>query len=821
MIKNYFTTAWRNIRHNMVYSCINVFGLSLGICTCLVIFLISHYEFSTDAFHPGGNRIYRVVETLAIPGFRNLEKRSSSPLDLEPAAAGKLTGVQTLAPYVLYSAKIAVPGGDDPHRKFDNGIAGTERGTELSSTIIAGPEYFRIFQYRWLAGDPATALAAPNKVVLTTAAVRKYFGNIPPDQSIGRPLVFNDSLQVQVSGIIKDWTEPTDIPFTEFISRTTPHQPSETELQNGQRPVLSPSSSRAYLQLLPDASPARVNAQLHSLAQLRAEPPDFKYDLVLQPLTDVHFDITVADGAQKAHLPTLYALMGIAAFILLLGAINFINLSTALSVRRSKEIGVRKVMGGSRRSITLQFLMETFLLTVAALVIAVLAVRPVLGAFRSWIAGGVVSHLFDAANLGFILLLVVAVTLLAGLYPARVLSGYLPVLCLKGPAAQKGGSGWNLRKALIVFQFAISLIFIISTVIVTRQIDYMRSRDIGFNTDAILLLPAGPSDSTSKPALFAERLRHLSGIVNVARQSNAPISDFTINMEQGFKGRGERQVQPSLQSADSNFIRLYGIHLLAGRNLAEGSYRDSMRELVINESMRKAAGFPTAQEAVGQTLSLVGQSYPIVGVVADYHENSYRAPIKPLVIFDVAPSENSIGVKLASKGKSIPAVKNTLAQIEQTWKKLYPGTPFTYSFLDDTIAALYAKEEKTETLINVAAAIAIFISCMGLFGLSLFSTEQRSKEISIRKVLGASVTSVASMLTRDIVFFIGVSLVIASPVAWYFTHRWLQDYVYRAPVSSWAFLLPGILVLLLGMLTVSVQTIRAARANPVKNLRTE
>src|SRR5579863_572145 len=204
MIKNYFTTAWRNIRHNFVYSCINVFGLSLGICTCLVIFLISHYEFSTDAFHPGGNRIYRVVETLAIPGLRNLEKRASSPLDLAPAAAGKLTGVQTLAPYVLYSAKIAVPGSDDPHRQFDNGIAGSGRGPGLSSTIIAGPDYFRIFQYRWLAGDPATALAAPNKVVLTTAAARKYFGNLPPDQSIGRTLVFNDSLQVQVSGILKD-----------------------------------------------------------------------------------------------------------------------------------------------------------------------------------------------------------------------------------------------------------------------------------------------------------------------------------------------------------------------------------------------------------------------------------------------------------------------------------------------------------------------------------------------------------------------------------------------------------------------------------------
>jgi ABC-type antimicrobial peptide transport system permease subunit len=817
MIKNYFTTAWRNIRRNLTYSLINVFGLALGICACIAIFLVTHYEFSTDAFHPCGKRTYRVVEMLDIPGFHPALARASAPLDLPRSAAGKLTGVQSLASYVLYSAKIAVPGGDDPTRRFDNVIAGTDQ----PSTIITGPEYFRIFPYEWLAGNPATALAAPNNVVLTTAAARKYFGNVPPDQLIGRTIAFNDSLPTQVTGIIKDWTEPTDLSFTEFISRSSPHQPSEEELQHGNRPVMSPISSRAFVQLAPGASLSSVNAQLHSIAALRTEPPGFKYDLVLQPLADIHFDGTVGDGLVKTHLPTLYALMGIAAFILLLAAINFINLSTALSIRRSKEIGIRKVMGGSRRSITLQFLTETFVLTVVAVLIAALAVRPVLGAFRDFITAGVRTHLFNSVNGLFLLGLVVAVTLLAGMYPARVLSGYVPVISLKGPAAKQGGSGWNLRKALIVFQFSISLIFIISTVIVSRQIDYMRTKDIGFNTDAIITLPAGPRDSTSRPALFADRLRHLPGIVGVAQQSSAPLSDVMVNFDGGFKSKGERQINPGLQTADSNFIRVYGIHLLAGRNLFEGSNRDSIREFVINETMRKAAGFKTPQEAVGQTLFFGDQPYPIAGVVADYHINSYRVAIKPLVIFDMAVSENSIGVKLASQGKSIPAVKNTLARIAQAWKEMYPGTPFTYSFLDDSIAALYAKEEKTETLINVASAIAIFISCMGLFGLSLFSTGQRSKEISIRKVLGASVTSIASLLTRDIVFFIGLSLVIASPVAWYFTHRWLQDYQYRSPVSFWAYLLPGVLVLLLGILTVSVTTIRAASANPVKNLRTE
>jgi len=817
MIKNYFRTAWRNIRRNLTYALINVLGLALGICTCIVIFLIAHYEFSTDAFHPGGKRIYRVVETLEIPGFHGAMQRASAPLDLPASTAGKVTGVEHLASYVSLTAKIAVPGGDDPNRQFDNDI----QGTPLASTIIAGPEYFRIFPYDWVAGNPATALAGPNQVVLTMAAVRKFFGNLPADKAIGRTLIFNDTIQTQVTGILKDWTEPTDNPFTEFISRSSAHQPNEEELQQGNRPVMAPFASRAYIQLLPDASPARVQAQLHSVAALRAEPDGFKYDLVLQPLADIHFDDKIYDGLVKAHLPTLYALMGIAAFILLLAAINFINLSTALSVRRSKEIGVRKVMGGSRRSITVQFLTETFVLAVAALLIAALAVKPVLGAFRSFIPDGVSSHLFDSANLIFLLLLVIGVTLLAGMYPARVLSGYVPITTLRGPAVQQGGRGWNLRKALTVFQFTISLVFIISTVIVSRQIKYMRTTDIGFNTDAIITLPAGPRDSTVKAALFADRLRLLPGITNVARQAFAPISQMGISGEQGYKGKNGREIRPILQVGDSNYIRLYGIHLLAGRNLVEGSRRDSLQELIVNESMMKAVGFRTPAEAVGQILSLGDQRFPIIGVVADYHEGTYRMAIRPLVLYDMAPMEDNVGVKLASTGKSIPAVKNTLGQIERIWKEMYPGTPFTYSFLDDSIAAMYAKEEKTETLINVAAAIAIFISCIGLFGLSLFSTGQRSKEISIRKVLGASVTSVVSLLTRDIIVFIGLSAIIASPVAWYFTHSWLQDYQYRATVSVWAFVLPGVIVALLGILTVSVTTIRAATANPVKNLRTE
>jgi len=818
MIKNYLTIAWRNIRRHKTYSLINILGLSLGICICLVIYLITHFELSTDTFHPDRDRIYRIVEVVTSKDGR-VEKTASAPADLSEQAAGRLTGLETMAPCFLYSAKIRVPSDHPSKTQYDNSIT----GGQTPSTLFAGPEYFRIFRYDWVAGDPGTAASTPNSVVLTRSKARQYFGNLPPDQLIGRYLIFNDSLTVRVSGIVRDWTTHTDLPFTEFISLSTCGNPlSRCRLiQNDASEGFSPFFSRTWLKLRPGSLATGIAAQLHELAKVRKTNPDLRYDLTLQPLTDIHFNATISDGFHKAHLPTLYVLMGIAAFILLLAAINFINLSTALSIRRTREIGIRKVMGGNRLSIALQFLAETFLLTTAALVLALLATGPVLSAFQTFLPVGLMAHLTDAGHLGFVLLLLLATTLLAGSYPAIIVSGYRPVLSLKGAGAPKGQKGWYLRRGLIILQFAISLIFIISTVIISRQINYMRSRDLGFSTDAILSLDAGPQDRSPKVALFAQRISQLAGVEKVARQSFAPLSDFEAGFDLECKGDRPHRIQAGLQLADSNFISLYGIHLLAGRNLIEAGNRDSIKEFVINESLMKAAGFTTPQEAVGKFLYLGDRAYPIVGVVGDYHENSYRQPIRPLVIFDLAGPEISFAVRLAAKGKDLATVKNTLMQMEHIWKDLYPGMPFSYSFLDDSIAALYLTEQKTATLMNVAAAITIFISCMGLFGLSLFAAGQRVREISIRKVLGAGVANIVSLLSRDFLLLIGLSLIIASPVAWYITHRWLQDFVYRAPVSNWIFLLSGALVLLLGWLTVGFHTIRAARANPVENLRAE
>lgn len=819
MLKNYFKIAWRNITRHKLYSLINILGLSLGICSCIVIYLITHFELSVDTFHPDKERIYRMVEEIQhsgdIPG---------SAAVIPPAAAQvvreTVPGLESIAAYHFYEAKIHIPGSEDPKKKFDN----KEEG-HIPLTIIAEPQYFTIFKYEWLAGNPVTALRDPFTVVLSQMRARKYFGMTPADKLIGREMIYNDSLTVRIAGVVKDWQGNTDFPFSEFISFSTiQHSFLRKDIQLGEwgNGNSSPWDSRAFVKLYPGTVPARVNAQLATLVKARVKSePDIKYSMRLQPMSDIHFNAAVDDGIRKAHLPTLYVLMGVAVFILLLAAINFINLSTALSLRRAKEIGIRKVMGGNRWSIVFQFLMETFLLTLAALLIASLAVKPMLWAFHAFIPGEVNFPIFHPATLGFILLLTLVTTLLAGFYPAKVLSAYLPVLSLKGPGAQVGQGKWYLRKGLIVFQFAISLTFIISAIIISRQINYMRSQDLGFTTDAILSVYTDPGDSAKKMQLFAERVQRLSGINKVARQSFTPLSQFRTMIPLRYKGKKEIEVLAALQMADSNFISLYDIKLLAGRGLLPAANRDSIKEFVINESFAGALGLKRPEEAVGQFIYLGDKPIPIVGVVADFHESSYHDPIRPIAIMDLAQPENSLAIKLAAKGKELSSVKSTLTQVAQVWKEIYPGEPFAYQFLDETIAAMYEKEQKTATLMRVATGITIFISCMGLFGLSLYAAEQRTKEIGIRKVLGASIASIAALLSRDFLLLIILSLVVASPLAWYIMHRWLEGFAYRASVPAWIFGLSGGLALLLGLVTVSFQAIKAAMANPVKSLRAE
>jgi len=517
-------------------------------------------------------------------------------------------------------------------------------------------------------------------------------------------------------------------------------------------------------------------------------------------------------------MPAIYGLMAVAVFILLLAIINFINLSTAQSIRRAREIGVRKVLGSGRRSLVLQFLTETAILTSFATLLGLLWVTPALYFFREFIPKGLTVHLFTPGTLLIFLTVTLTTAVLASLYPAKVLSSYAPAINLQAAAGYKGGRQWLLRKGLIVFQFTVSLVFIIGSIVIAQQLQYARDINPGFNADAILTVQSPRGDSLSKVKVLAEKLRKIAGIQQVALQWVSPMTDNTRGMQLKLTRAGTKEIGVTQVAGDENFIPLYQVQLLAGRNLHPS---DSVREFVINQSLLQLIGCRTPAQAIGKVLYWQNKPYPIVGVVADFHTKSLHNPITPLCIINRPEREGAIAIKLASKGKNAHVIASTLSQAEKAWKQVYPDKAFTYTFYDETLALLYTKDRQTALLIDTAMIIAILISCIGLFGLALFSAERRAKEISIRKVLGATTKSIAFLLCKDFVQLVIIALLVASPIAWYLMTQWLHGFAYHIRINAWIFISAGAAAICIALMTVGYQSIRAAMANPVKDLKTE
>ncbi|WP_229367797.1 FtsX-like permease family protein [Fibrisoma limi] len=530
----------------------------------------------------------------------------------------------------------------------------------------------------------------------------------------------------------------------------------------------------------------------------------------------MHFNHQYQDNySRKAHLPSLYGMMVVAVFILLIAAINFINLATAQSVQRTREVGMRKVLGGSRQSLIAQFMSETLILTILAVGLALLLTRPMLSAFESFIPRGLSFSVFTPNILLFLLAITLTTALLSGLYPSWVLSAYRPAQALKGQTGLLGNQKGYLRKGLIVFQFTVSLLFIIGTIMVGRQLSYIRNKDLGFSTDAVVLINTPQVD---KSDVLAQQLRQLTGVTHVAKQWSAPMSEGYMLTKMTYRGAKAIETEVSAKIGDENYIPLYQLRVVAGRNMMP---TDTLRELVINQTYVKALGFKQPAEAIGKLLSFNGRDYPIAGVVADFHENSLHAPIRPTFIAYMPGMSKDIAVKLATKGKQVSDVRTSLAAIEDAWQTVYPDKEFSYTFLDDSIARLYESDQKIARLVNTATAIAILISCMGLFGLATFTAQQRTKEIGVRKVLGASVVSIITLLSADFVKLVFIAFLIASPIAWWITGKWLEEFAYRVDVAWWVFILAGVLAMGIALLTVSFQSVKAALMNPVKSLRSE
>jgi putative ABC transport system permease protein len=853
MIRNYWLVAIRKLLRHKIHSIINILGLTIGIASCLIIFLLTRYELSYDTFHPDKDRIYRVV-ALRGSQLEDARKLGYLPSSVPPALQKELAGCEAVAGFYLFYTQVTIPVGEarqgNNPRQAPHG-PGTRRNTRdtipaseprntsqapqssnprhfdapergaTSDIVIAQPEYFKIFHYQWLAGSPATSLNEPFRVVLTSDQLKRYFGDITPAAAIGREVIYRDSLPVYVSGIVKSWGRNTDLAFNDFISfATVQHTFLSDYLSIGQWHNWG-SNVQGFVKLAPGVTAAQVDRQFPAFVKKYMDPgPGGLVQLHLQPLKDIHFNSEYTDIlGHKAHLPTLYGLMAIAVFILLLAAVNFINLSTAQSLQRTKEIGIRKVLGSRKRDIAIQFLGETFLTTLLAALLSVLITPMSLSLLHNYLPSGL-HFTLTPVNIIFLIGITVITGLLAGSYPAKVISALLPVLSLKGQATRSLQPRRYLHRALIVFQFTISLTFIMCTVIVTRQLHYVLNTDLGFDKDAIITFRTRGNYPAGDREVLAQKLRALPGIAMVTRHSETPEAERHSGTDLEYKGPGDKQVNAAFDVCDTNYLRLFGIPLVAGRNFFPN---DSVHEILINETCAKQLGFKRPGDALGQTVvtGANGWQGPVVGVVRDFHSRSLREAITPFFMLDYPKYERTLSIKLAPQARNPEAVAAILQKVRALWKATFPNEKFAYSFLDESIANLYEEEQKTSDLLRLAMGIAIFISCMGLLGLATFAAEQRGKEISIRKVLGASVGRIVALLTGNFLWPVVLAIVIATPVAWYFMQRWLQGFVYRTTVPWWLFACSGLAAIAIALLTVGVQAVRSALINPADKLRTE
>ncbi len=818
MIKNYLKIAIRNFWRHKVFTLINITGLSVGIAACLVIYLLVQHDFTFDKFEKDGNRIYRVVTDFNFEGSPAHNPGVSGPLPW--AVKDQVTGLEVSASVFHMTPPdvfIQKAGGAPVKFKQQPDVAFVEGS------------YFQLLQYKWLAGSPKTALNEPDHVVLTSDQAAVYFPGLSYGQIMGKTVIY-DTIKTSVSGIVAPIRDNTDFTFHDFISYQTAftHMSWRIQLQlynwGGHNQM-----RQFFVKLSPGTSVARVQGQLNVILKKNdQQKPGRTQMLALQPLSKIHFDPNYGGIAnwETANVTTLYYLLGIALFLLLCGCINFINLTTAQATQRAREIGVRKTMGSTRLQLISQFLAETWLTTLFAVIAAATLTPVILRLFAGFIPLGIKLDLF--AQPGIILFLLglsIIVSLLSGFYPAVILSGYKPVEVLKNQVVGgKGSRNEWMRKSLIVTQFVIAQFFIIATVMVSKQIYYAVNKNLGFKKEGILMVASPFKNINPKGNLvLLNQFRAIPQVAMVSMGNDAPSSENANSTEAHYIDGKKEITTEGLDEkfGDENYIRLYHIRLLAGRNLQPG---DAGKGFLINNTYASILGFRNPQDAVGKNIDKFDGDtrMQIIGVVSDFHQESLHAPIAPLAILSNTDKKNSGSIfHIAMKPSTGNNWHVAMAAMQQAWKQVYPNDDFEYHFVDETVAKLYDKEENTVTLLKWATGLSILISCLGLLGLAIFTTSQRTKEIGVRKVLGASVAQIVTLLSREIVWLVLLAFVIVVPIGWLALNKWMETFADRTAISWWIFAGGGVLMLATSILTSAFQTIKAARANPVNSLRSE
>jgi ABC-type antimicrobial peptide transport system permease subunit len=787
------------------FSTINLLGLSIGIAAVALIFMIADYEKSFDKFHKNGADIYRVVDKAERGGKEQYE--AAVPYPTAKLLRNEYPGVQATEIHFEKEANVRI--GNQPPFAEKN-------------VLFADSLFYKVFDFSGLKdfqiiGDVLKALSAPNKVVLTESVAKRYFGSSNP---IGQVIKLDAKLDVEVAAIVRDVPATTHLPFAMIVSYAslTNDYIGGFDLNHwGLR-----SNGYCYVRVDKNASVNGLERALYSIVQKNSETErDKRQTFYLQPLSRIHFDpaFDTSNPSYTVSSRYLTMLLLLGGFIMLIACINYINLSTSLAFTKSKEVGIRKTIGASKTQLFFYYMSETLLLTTLAaiigLAIAVLSLPVINRLLDKSIS---IEQLLHFRFIAGTIIALIIISFISGIYPALILAGFKPIESLKNKLTFPGKSSAFLRKALVVFQFATSIALIICTIVIAKQMHYSNTKFLGFNKDAVVEV-ALPSPDSAKIEAFRSLLQNQAGIQNISFCLGAPISTNGISTSMKAPELPDKaDYSVKLLTCDKNYLESYGIQLIAGRWFLAGEEKNLGSGMVVNETLVKTLGYKNPSEALGKKVSIGINDYnpPIIGVVKDFHTTSLHQGIMPAAMLPFPFFYYAAGIRIHPGN-----MRNTLSNIEAAFNKVYPEYVYELHFIDEQLAKLYEQDTRNYNLFKAFSAISILICCMGLWGLIAFVVVRKTKEIGIRKVLGASVASIVGLLSKDFLKLVLIALAVASPFAWYFMHQWLESFAYRISISWWVFGLAGLFAVVIALVTISFQAVKAALVNPVKNLRTE
>ena len=797
MVQNYFKTAWRNVSHDKRTLFLNITGLSVGIAAVFLLFTVVRFETSYDTFHANARQIYRVVTLEKFDS--GIDYNAGVPNPLPEALKTDIPNLRKVVPLKKF---------DDCQLTIAGAGSGQPRKFREEAVYFTEPGYFDLFDSKWLSGDPE-ALNDPGVIVLDRSMADKFFGNW--NEATGQTILVENVLPVKVGGVIESIPSNTNLPLDLIISFATVKANADLLDYDPAHWGATSSNFQTYILLDKQTSGAAIDKQLKIFSAKHYKDTGISGKThQLQALEDIHFDTRFRPlKGSVARRSTLNTLLLIGSVIILMASVNYINIATVQSVIRGREIGIRKTLGARRSQLIAMALGETLIVTTAATVLAI---------GMAWLGMPYLKHFSNVPDtievvrtetLWFALAIIAAVTLLAGIYPALSLSDFRPALVFRTRINTARMGGIPLRRVLIVFQFAIAQILVVAMLVANRQLVFMQDTDLGFDKEAVYYvnLPWEEEQSRNK-AVFKQQLLRLSSVQSVSLTTDVPSSDNNWVNNFYFDYRDEKiPFHTSLKFGDADYFSTFGLQFLAGKAFAA---RDTMYEAVINETLLHKLGMQHPGEALGKTIRIGGHDrwMEITGVVKDFATHSLHEEIKPVLIASNHAWYQVAGIKLSSDG-----TRQALAAIQELWESHFPDHVYNGNFLDDTIAGFYRHESQLVRVYQAFALLAVFISCMGLFGIVSFITVQKTREIGIRKVLGASVSGIVAMLSKDFATLVLIAVAIASPIAWWAMNQWLLDFAYRIRIEWWMFAVTGLAAIAIALLTVSYESIRAALAN--------